>query len=178
MSIFTERKIDCHNHIFDPLAFPYQENAPYKPTGHEITTADYFTHVLDSYGVSHALIVGPNSGYGEDDNRALLDAIARSNGRFKGMAVVSKDVSDQTLLDLKTAGIVGVTFNIAFYGADHFHYAEEHLHRLKKAGIIAQFQFSGDELLPFYDLILNSPVKIIIDHAGLFSGCGRVPTAQ
>jgi hypothetical protein len=36
------------------------------------------------------LLVGPSSGYGED-NRCLVDAIAKSDGRFKGIAVVPND---------------------------------------------------------------------------------------
>ncbi|MGB0784276.1 MAG: hypothetical protein ACPGRG_13985, partial [Marinomonas sp.] len=70
MSVFTERKIDCHNHIFDPQQFPYQADSPYAPEGHEVATADYFLQVLETYGVSHALLIGPNSAYGENDNRA------------------------------------------------------------------------------------------------------------
>ncbi len=93
MSVFTERKIDCHNHIFDPVRFPCQPDSPYHPDGHEIATADQFLQVLDTYGVSQALLVGPNSGYGENDNRALLDAIRRSDGRFRGMAVVDQQCS-------------------------------------------------------------------------------------
>src|SRR5439155_15779126 len=88
MNIYDEPKIDCHNHVFDPARFPYAADTAYRPAGQEIGNAPYFVHVLDAYGVRYALVVGPNSGYGTD-NRCLLDAIARSGGRFKGIAVVS-----------------------------------------------------------------------------------------
>lgn len=166
MSVFLERKIDCHNHIFDPQLFPYQEDAKYRPQGHEITSANYFLDVLDAYGVSHALLVGPNSAYGEDDNRALLDAIQRSNGRFKGMAVVSKDVSDDTLASFKKAGVVGVTFNVAYYGAAHFSHAQDLMARLHQHGLLAQIQVTGDQILDFEDLLLNTPATVVIDHCG------------
>lgn len=172
MSIFTERKIDCHNHIFDPNGFPYQADTPYAPAGHEITTADYFHHVLDAYGVSQALIVGPNSAYGEDDNRALIDAIARSNGRFKGMAVVSKDVSDETLAGFSAQGIVGVTFNVAYYGVAHFSHAEKLMQRLNDHGLLAQIQTQGDQILAFKDILINTPATVVIDH------CGRPDLSQ
>ena len=63
-------------------------------------------------GVRHALIVGPNSGYGQD-NRCLLDAIATGEGRFKGIAVVRNDIAEAELVELKAAGIVGVAYNVA-----------------------------------------------------------------
>lgn len=165
MSVLLERKIDCHNHVFDPENFPYQPDR-YHPQGHEISPADYFLQVLDTYHVSHALVVGPNSGYGEDDNRALLDAIRRSNGRFKGMAVVSQGVSDETLLALKHAGIVGVTFNVAFYGIEHFHYAEALMAQLHRCGLLVQIQVIGDQLLAFEALLKRTPATVVIDHCG------------
>ena len=58
MTIYDEPKIDCHNHIFDPARFPYPEGAFYRPTGAELGTAEQFRHVLDAYGVRHALLVG------------------------------------------------------------------------------------------------------------------------
>lgn len=166
MSLLTERKIDCHNHIFDPTAFPYQPDSPYHPTGHEVATADYFHQVLDCYGVSHALLIGPNSGYGENDNRALLDAIKRSGGRFKGMAVVDADCSSDQLAELKAGGVVGATFNVAFYGPEHFLQSKALLARLAELDMIAQVQVSADQLLPLAAVFGDAPTRLVIDHCG------------
>lgn len=165
MSVLLERKIDCHNHVFDPENFPYQPDR-YHPAGHEVSPAEYFLKVLEAYNVSHALVVGPNSGYGEDDNRALLDAIERSNGRLKGMAVVSKDVTDETLQSLKRSGIVGVTFNVAFYGEEHFGHAASLMSRLHDHGLLAQIQVQGDQVLSFVDVLKSTPALVVIDHCG------------
>ena len=62
MTIFDEPKIDCHNHIFDPIRFPYTDNAVYRPVGQEIATAAQFSAVMNAYGIRHALLVGPTSG--------------------------------------------------------------------------------------------------------------------
>lgn len=166
MSVFAERKIDCHNHIFDPAKFPYQPDSPYHPEGHEITSAEYFHHVLDTYGVSHAVLVGPNSGYGENDNRALLDAIKNSHGRFKGMAVVDSQCSLQTLQALKAQGVVGVTFNVALYGVEHFRHAHALLEKLKELDLISQIQVTGEQLLPLQAMFRDAGTKIVIDHCG------------
>jgi predicted TIM-barrel fold metal-dependent hydrolase len=86
MSIFEEVKIDSHCHLFDPLHFPYARDAAYLPQGQEIGDKHYFQEVMACYGVKHALLVGPNSGYNLD-NRCLLDAIAGGQGRFKGIGL-------------------------------------------------------------------------------------------
>ena len=67
MGIFDIPKIDGHCHVLDPARFAYGADIAYHPAGQEIGTADYFQHVLEAYGVQHALLVGPNSGYGNDN---------------------------------------------------------------------------------------------------------------
>ena len=96
--------IACHVHVFDPLRFPYRDDAFYRPAGGEIATAAQLGQVLDAHGVAHALIVAPNSGYGLD-NRCLLDAVATSAGRFKGVALVRNDASRDELQELQDRGI-------------------------------------------------------------------------
>jgi predicted TIM-barrel fold metal-dependent hydrolase len=92
MSIYDEPKIDCHNHVFDPERFPYGVDTIYAPIGAELGTPAQIVQVFDAYGVRHALMVGPNSGYNLD-NRCLLDTLAQSAGRFKGIAVVRNDAT-------------------------------------------------------------------------------------
>jgi len=96
MSIFTEAKIDSHCHVLEPARFPYPEHIAYKPAGQEMGSATYFRAVMQCHGVQHALLVGPNSGYGTD-NRCLLDAIAAAPQAFKGIAVVPNNCSLEAL---------------------------------------------------------------------------------
>src|SRR5665213_1270881 len=110
MSIFDEPKIDCHVHVLDPAGFPYDEHAHYRPAGQETGTAAQLAQVMQAYGVRHALVVGPNSGYGLD-SRCLLDALAHGRGRLKGIAVVRNDTAERELDALKAAGIVGDAWN-------------------------------------------------------------------
>ena len=51
LSIYDEPKIDCHNHVFDPVRFPYAPQAYYKFHGQEIGTAAQLLAVFDAYGV-------------------------------------------------------------------------------------------------------------------------------
>src|SRR6266568_519049 len=112
MSIFEEPKIDCHVHVLDPARFPYRADTHYAPMGQEIGTPEQLAQVMDAYGTRHALLVGPNSGYGLD-NRCMLDALAQGAGRYKGIAVVRNDASRDELQDLQSAGVIGVAFNVA-----------------------------------------------------------------
>ena len=73
--IFDEPKIDTHCHVLDPARFPYAPDVAYRPAGQEIAPLEQYLQVMDAYGIRHALLVGPNSGYGTD-NRCLLDALA------------------------------------------------------------------------------------------------------
>lgn len=165
MSIFDLPKIDSHCHVLDPARFPYPESVPYHPRGPEIGTADYFSHVMQAYGVRHALLVGPNSGYGED-NRCLLDAIARGEGRFKGVAVVAADCPLSQLQELQAQGVVGIAFNAALHGLDHYGGIDALLGRLQALGLWAQFQVRGDQLHALAPRLRHSGARLLIDHCG------------
>ncbi|HEU4380362.1 MAG TPA: amidohydrolase family protein [Hyphomicrobiaceae bacterium] len=165
MSIFDEPKIDCHNHVFDPAGFPYQPDTPYRPGGQEIATARQFRHVMDCYGVRYGLVVGPNSGY-STDSRPVLDAIARSNGRCKGIAVVALDIATKDLAALKAQGIVGIAFNSTLDGVDYYLGAHDLLARLADLDMILQIQAEKDQLVDFRPLLDKSQVKLAIDHCG------------
>ena len=83
--IFEEPKIDCHVHVLDPARFPYGASTHYRPLGQELGTPAQLAQVMEAYGTRHALLVGPNSGYGTD-NSCMLDTLARGGGPY-GTAV-------------------------------------------------------------------------------------------
>jgi predicted TIM-barrel fold metal-dependent hydrolase len=165
MSIFEEAKIDCHNHVLDPARFAYADDVAYRPAGQEIATRSQHADVMDAYGVRHALLVGPNSGYGTD-NRCLLDAIARGRGRFKGIAVVPNDVGRAELERLKAAGVVGVAFNTTVNGVAYYANAAPLLRLLAELDLFVQVQVEHDQLLTLTPQLLASGARVLIDHCG------------
>ena len=169
MSVFAEPKIDCHVHVLDPARFPYRADTHYRPAGQETGTYEQLVALLDAYGTRHALIVGPNSGYGLD-NTCLLDALARGNGRFRGIAVVRNDAGLDELARLKAAGIVGVAWNATFYGVPYYTDAAPLLGRLRELDLCVSVQVEHDQLVPLAPMLANAGVRVLIDH------CGR-PTA-
>ena len=164
-SIYTAPKVDCHCHVLDPHGFAYSAETAYKPGGQETGSADYFTQVLASYGVQHALLVGPNSGYGLD-NRCMLDAIARGQGRFKGIAVVPNDASTGYLQELKAQGVVGVAFNFALHGLNYYQPAEALFARLAALDMFVQVQVEQAQLHALAPALLDSGAQLLIDHCG------------
>ena len=172
MNIFDTPKIDCHAHILDPQRFHYAQKTTlnaaasnYAPSGQETASAPYFAGVMAAYGVRHALLVGPNSGYGTD-NRCMLDAIALGAGRFKGVAVVANDTSTEQLQALQAQGIVGITFNMALLGVDFYANCAPLLKRLEDLGLFAQLQVQAPKLPSVLKLFLDSGASLVIDHCG------------
>lgn len=167
MSIFAEPKIDCHTHVFDPDQFPYGSDSIYKPAGQEIGTVGQLRQVMKTYGVSHSLLVQPNSGYGSD-NSYILDCIANGEGRFKGVAIIDFDADLNALRKLKSRGIVGAAFNPTFsgHGLDYYKRSEKLIGRLAELDMFVQIQSEHDQLLLFVPWLEAIPVRVLIDHCG------------
>lgn len=170
-SVYTNPKVDCHCHVLDPAGFAYAPEVAYSPAGQETGSADYFAQVLDAYGVQHALLVGPNSGYGTD-NRCLLSAIAHGQGRFKGIAVVPLDAPTSQLQELKSQGIVGIAFNYSLHGLDYYRSALPLMQRLATLDMFVQVQVENDQMQYLAPALLDTGAQLLIDH------CGRPDVAQ
>ena len=137
----------------------------YRPYGHEIATENQLRYLLDAHEVRHAIISGPNSGYGLD-NRCMLNAVAEGGDRYKGVAVVRNDASIQELQDLQGAGVVGIAFNVALLGVNSYHDVGPLLQRLRDLDMLAQFQVEGDQLVGLQPMLLDSGAQLIFDHCG------------
>lgn len=165
LSIITQPKIDCHCHVFDPAAYPYVASATYRPTGGETGSAAYLQQLMQAYGVRHALLVQPNSGY-DHDHRCLLDAIAQSQGRFKGVAIVPADASESALLDLKAQGIVAVAHNPALLGEACYAGHDALWERMARVGLFLQVQVRDDQMARLAPRLRGCGATLLVDHHG------------
>ena len=95
---------DTHLHVYGPFdRYPLAPERRYDPDPH--STLDDYLKVHKALGLERAVIVtGSANG---TNNQITLDAIARMNGRFKGLALVDPDVSDSELKKLQSGGITG-----------------------------------------------------------------------
>lgn len=165
MSVFDEPKIDTHCHVLDPARFPYAPGVAYRPAGQEIAPLEQYLQVMDAYAIRHAVFVGPNSGYGLD-NRCLLDALLRGQGRFKGIAVVPNDTDRDALLRLREAGVIGVAFNATVMGVEHYANSGPLLRTLAELDMLLSLQVEHDQLVALRALVEQSGVRTLIDHGG------------
>jgi predicted TIM-barrel fold metal-dependent hydrolase len=165
LNIHDEPKIDCHVHVFDPVRFPYAEDAPYRPVGADLGTPAQLPQVLAAYGVRHALLVGPNSGYGPD-SRCLLDTLSHDRDRYRGIAIVKNDVARDELAALKAAGVVGVFLGPAQHGVERYASIAPLLEHLVALDLFAQVQVREDQLAVLQPALLRSGAKVVIDHCG------------
>ncbi len=156
--------VDCHCHVIDPARFPFGETK-YRPSGQEVAPVDTLIRMMDLHGVGHAVVVGTNSGYGEDMS-PVLDAIERGEGRFKGVAVVAPDVGAVALAGLKRRGIVGVAYNAPFHTAAHYRDSLDLLRRLADLDLWLNLQVRDDQLLEFVEPVEQAGVRLVVDHCG------------
>jgi 2-pyrone-4,6-dicarboxylate lactonase len=155
--------IDAHCHVFGPMAqFPFSPRAKYLPddAGPEMLFA-----LRDHLGFAKNVIVQASC-HGTD-NAATLNAIARSDGKARGVAVVDPAISEEELARLHAGGIRGIRFNFLKRLVDDAPKDKflEVSKRLPKGWHVVIY-FEADileELRPFMDAI---PVPLVIDHMG------------
>ncbi len=163
--IVEEPKVDCHCHVLDPLHFPYRADTFYRPSGQETGTVRQLMQMHDAYGIRHGLIVGPNSGY-EEDNRCLLDALAVGEGRFRGVAAVANDIARESLAGLREQGVVGVAFNATHHGVDRYLASGDLLAHLRALDMCVSLQVWQDQLVVLAPFFERAGIRLLIDHCG------------
>lgn len=156
--------VDAHCHVFGPQAgFPFSPKAKYLPqdAGPEALFA-----LRDRLGFARNVIVQASC-HGTD-NRATLNAIARSGGMARGVAVVDPAIRDAELDSLHRGGIRGVRFNFLKRLVDDAPKDRflDVAHRIQRLGWHVVVYFEADildEMRPFLRAI---PTPIVIDHMG------------
>ena len=156
--------VDAHCHVFGPQnKFPFSPNAKYVP---QDAGPEKLFALRDHLGFSRNVIVQASC-HGTD-NHATLDAIAKSGGKARGVAVVDPDISDKELDKLHVGGIRGVRFNFLKRLVDNAPKDKflEIAKRIERLGWHVVVYFEADlleELIPFMEAI---PTTIVIDHMG------------
>jgi predicted TIM-barrel fold metal-dependent hydrolase len=164
-----EPAVDSHAHVFDPARFPLRDTGGHMPAANECGTGDQFLTVLDTHGMTHGLLVNPQAGYALD-NRCMLDAIARSRGRLKGVALIGHEITDAEMQALRDGGVVGARFNLLFAHATSIRgkAGELLLSRVREIGWFAQIYYRDDSIVEALPVLRASGVKIVVDHCGGF----------
>lgn len=156
--------IDAHCHVFGPAAdFPFSPKAKYIP---QDAGPDMLFALRDHLGFSRNVIVQASC-HGID-NRATINAIAKSDGMARGIAVVDPDISDQELQALHAGGIRGVRFNFLKRLVDHAPKDKflEIAKRIAPMGWHVVVYFEADLLQEITSFLKSLPLTVVIDHMG------------
>lgn len=156
--------VDAHCHVFGPAArFPFAPERKYTPVD---APAERLFALRDHLGLSRNVIVQATC-HGSD-NSAMIDAIARSGGAARGVAVIDADAPLEELERLHEGGVRGVRFNflkrlVGDAPKDRYVRVAE---RIADLGWHIVVYFESAELADLSPFICALPGTVVIDHMG------------
>ena len=156
--------VDAHCHVLGPVdKFPFAPERKYTPCD---ASKDQLFALRDYLGFDRNVIVQATC-HG-DDNRAMLDALAHSDGRARGVASVGRKVSDAELLAMHAAGVRGTRFNFVKRLVDVTPREElaEIASRIAPLGWHVVVYFEAQDLPEFWDFFTALPTTVVVDHMG------------
>ena len=159
---------DAHCHIFGPgRVYPYAPDRSYTPPDAPLSR---FKALQRTLGLERAVLV--NASCHGNDNTVILDAIAQSEGKYRGVANVDEAITDAEFERLHAGGVRGIRFNFVQHlgGTPDLDVFDDLVHRVRPLGWHVVLHFDAADLLQFENLLRALPVPFIIDHMG------RVPT--
>ncbi len=161
---------DTHCHVFGPgNVFPFAASRKYTPPDSPKEKLRELHQVL---GIERAVIVQASC-HGTD-NAAMLDAIAASNGRYRGVCNADESFSDQQFEELHAGGIRGVRFNFVKHlgGAPDLDRMHAIIAKVQHLPWHVELHFDAKDLLEYETVLDEIPLPVVIDHMG------RTPVAD
>jgi 2-pyrone-4,6-dicarboxylate lactonase len=155
---------DAHCHVFGPAnVFPYAADRSYTPPDAPKETLMALHRFL---GITRSVIVQASC-HGAD-NRATLDAIAASGGRYKGIAIVDESADDKEFRKLDAGGICGVRFNFVQHlgGRPDPNFFQRTVSRIREMGWHLVLHLDAKDIAELSPMIKKLPLPFIIDHMG------------
>jgi 2-pyrone-4,6-dicarboxylate lactonase len=155
--------VDCHCHIFGaPPEYPYAANRIFDPAPGILL--QHYLDMLQVIGVERAVIV--QTGAHGTDNRVVLDAIAASGGRMRGVALIPADISDDDLDRLHAGGIRGFRANLVSGIGVQFEASRQLAARVARLGWHVQYLLDIENFPSIDRDFADFPVEVVIDHMG------------
>jgi predicted TIM-barrel fold metal-dependent hydrolase len=152
---------DSHFHIFGPPhRFPYADTRRYSPPTAPI---EHWLSVSKAIGIERGFVVTPS--VHDLDPAVTLDAIARAEGRIRGMVRADSNMTSDEVKRLHAGGIRGLRFPFAAVVRRAFNEKEFHANiaLIQSTNWVVEFQIDGDALDVHSELIGNVPLPTIID---------------
>jgi 2-pyrone-4,6-dicarboxylate lactonase len=161
---------DAHCHVFGPSArFPYAPGRTYTPAD---APKERLSRLHDLLGIERAVVVQASC-HGTD-NRAMLDAIAASNGRYRGIAIVDDSFTEDDLAALHDGGVRGVRFNFVRHlgGRPDLAVFDRVVARIHAFGWHLVVHLDAGDIAELSGLFRRLSVPFIIDHMGRVNADG------
>ena len=157
---------DCHAHLYGPFSrFPLD---PSKGDGPDTSYEDYRA-MLDVLGIDRAVLVQARD-YGSVDP-VTWDAIARSDGRCRGITMLSPEALDDNQNVLVDGGFCGVrlsSFSKTMFGPSLL---ETYVPQVRELGWVILFHLQNiDEMVELAPRLRALGVPVLIDHLGRIDG--------
>jgi predicted TIM-barrel fold metal-dependent hydrolase len=155
---------DSHCHVFGPAhRFPYAADRSYTPPDAPV---EDLRRVHAAIGVERAVIVQASC-HGTD-NTAMIDAIGRSEGAYRGVAIVDGTITEGGLEELDQGGVRGVRFNFVKHlgGTPDLDVFDHVLDRIQPLGWHVVLHLDAGEILEHAERISRIQVSFVIDHMG------------
>ncbi len=156
--------VDAHCHVFGPgKTFPYAPQRKYTPCD---ASKERLFSLRDFLGFERNVIVQATC-HGTD-NRALVDAIQHSGEMARGVASVSRDISDEELDYLHAVGVRGVRFSFVKRLVDTLPHDAliEVGRRIQRLGWHMVVYVESPDLPELYDFFSQLPGVVVFDHMG------------
>jgi 2-pyrone-4,6-dicarboxylate lactonase len=155
---------DAHCHVFGPAArFPYAPERSYTPPDAPSEALAALHRIL---GIERAVIVQASC-HGTD-NRATLDAIAASGGRYRGIAIVDQSFGDADYAALQAGGMRGVRFNFVKHlgGMPDLRIVHHVVDRIAPLGWHLVLHMDAADIAELAPLLRQLRLPFVIDHMG------------
>jgi predicted TIM-barrel fold metal-dependent hydrolase len=155
---------DTHVHIWGPFdRFPLAKGAPYTPPER---TSDDLLALHERLGVDRAVIV--QTTVYKADNRAMLDGIARSNGRWRGVALIDESFDDAGFRALHEGGVRGVRFGFVKHlgGVPDLALVRRTAARIAPMGWHLVLHLDAGNIPDFLDFFGEFSLPVVVDHMG------------
>jgi 2-pyrone-4,6-dicarboxylate lactonase len=153
---------DTHLHIYGPFdRFPLSSEKVYD-IRRSALLEDYVA-LMDQLGLERAVVV--NGGGNGFNNSVTLDAIARTNGRLKGLALVRPDVTDAELRALHEGGMTGFRTRASGKAAPSLAEASQIAPRVKDFGWHVEFHVrSVEDAIEALPHLQKLGLPYVLDH--------------
>jgi len=158
------RACDAHCHIFGPaVKFPFASDASYHPPDSPFEALQKVHQIL---GIERAVIV--HASCHGSDMRVTLDGIARSNGKYRGTAIIDETYGEREFQRMNDGGIRGVRFNFVKHlgGRPDITFFQRTVGRVKEMGWHLILHLDAVDLVEFDAMFKKIPVPMVIDHMG------------